>query len=301
MSRLAVIKKAISHPQKIIGILGTGGYLNWIPDSVYLKMLYKSRTGKKLRLEQPVTFNEKLQWLKIYDRNERYPDMVDKIKVKEIIEKTIGSEYVVPLYGVWQNARDIDFKSLPKQFVLKCNHDQGSVVLVHDNETLDKEKTIRFLNSKLKKSPFPGTREFAYTKIQHKIFAEKYLGGSIIDYKFYCFNGQPRFLYCGQGLTVDHSLKIDFFDMNWNLMPFYRTDYKRLGAIPKPTHFDDMIRIAKKLSKDVPFVRIDLFEVDNHVFFSEFTLCPAAGFMPFVPEEYDEIVGSWLNLPGKGN
>lgn len=297
MSKSAVLHRALNHPDQIFLILGTGGYLNWLSDERYLRMLYRFRTGKKLRLDNPITFNEKLQWLKIYDRNEKYPGFVDKITAKEIVGHIIGEKHIVPIYGVWNNADDINFDMLPNQFVLKCNHDQGSVVLIHDKESFDREKAVNFLNSKIKKSPFPGTREYAYKSIVPKVFAEKYLGGAIIDYKFYCFNGEPLFLYCGRGLTADHSLKIDFFDMNWNLMPFYRTDYERLGAIPKPDHFNEMISIAKELSKDIPFVRIDLFEVNDCVYFSEFTLCPAAGFMPFVPEKYDEIVGSWLTLP----
>ena len=132
--------------------------------------------------------------------------------------------------------------------------------------------------------------------IKPRIFAEKYLGHSIFDYKFYCFNGVPKFLYVGQGLTVDHSLKIDFFDMDWKKMPFYRTDYERLGEVSAPSCFEEMKEIATKLAKDTKFVRIDLFEVNNQVYFSEFTLCPASGYMPFVPEKYDDIVGSWICL-----
>ena len=287
----------ISRPDQFVQVLGTAGFLNWVNDEKYIKILYRCRTGKKLSLKNPRTFNEKLQWLKLYDRNERYTKLVDKISAKTVVGDIIGHEHIVPLLGEWKSADDIPFDALPRQFVLKCNHDQGSVILVHDKNTLNKEQVIMFLNHKLKKSPYPGSREYAYKDIKPRVFAEQYLGGSIIDYKFYCFNGVPKFLYCGQGLTADHSLKIDFFDMNWELMPFYRTDYERLGIIPKPAHLEEMINIATVLSNGVPFVRIDLFEVDDRVFFSEFTLCPAAGFMPFVPEEYDLIVGDWLSLP----
>ena len=299
MSKISTAIKTISDPGKFVYSMGRNGLLNWLPDELYLKILFRAKKGTDLNLSNPITFNEKLQWLKLYDRNPRYISLVDKITAKEVVGKLIGSEHIVPIYGTWKNASEIDFEMLPNQVVLKCNHDQGSVVIIDNLQQFDINKAIVFLNRKLKRSPYPGSREYAYSKIKPMVFAEKYLGSSIIDYKFYCFNGVPRFLYCGKGLTSDHSLKIDFFDMNWHLMPFYRTDYERLGEIECPTHFEEMKKIALKLSKGIPFVRIDLFEVDNTVYFSEFTLCPAAGYMPFVPEEYDKIVGSWLELPNK--
>ena len=226
-----------------------------------------------------------------------YADLVDKIKAKKIVGEKIGDRYIVPIYGDWATADEIEFDKLPDQFVLKCNHDQGSVILVDDKNSLDKDKTIKELNKKLKINNFYGCREYPYKHIKPRVFAEKYLESRIVDYKFYCFNGSPRFLYCGQGLTTDHSLKIDFFDLDWNRMPFYRTDYHRLGQIPKPKHLSEMIEISKTLSEGIPFVRIDLFEVNDQVYFSEFTLCPAAGFMPFEPKKYDRLVGDWLQLP----
>ena len=297
MSKLKSIMRIIENPRKIVFPLGNRGLLDWMPDKTYIKLLFYSSMGAKLDLRNPKTFNEKLQWLKLYDHNPKYTDLVDKIKAKEIVGEIIGNDHIVPLYGAWDAADEIPFSSLPEQFVLKCNHDQGSVVLVSEKELLNRTEIIKKLNRKLGKDIFSGTREYPYKNIKPKVFAEEYLGGDIVDYKFYCFNGIPRFLYCGQGLTEDHSLKIDFFDLEWNLMPFYRTDYKRLGTIPKPARLGEMIDIAKKLSKDVPFVRIDLFEVNNQVYFSEFTLCPASGLMPFVPKEYDHIVGEWLELP----
>ncbi len=299
MSKIATALKSISDPGTLIYSMGRNGLFNWLPDDIYLKLLFKAKKGKTLNLENPVTFNEKLQWLKLYDRNPRYTSLVDKITAKEVVGDLIGREHIVPIYGTWENASEIDFGSLPNKVVLKCNHDQGSVVIIDDLNNYDTSNAVRFLNEKLKKSPYQGSREYAYSKIEPKVFAEKYLGSKIIDYKFYCFNGVPKFLYCGKGLTADHSLKIDFYDMEWKRMPFYRTDYERLGEIPCPQHFEEMKEIAKVLSDGVSFVRVDLFEVDNVVYFSEFTLCPAAGYMPFVPEEYDKIVGSWLILPPK--
>ena len=289
----------IKYPGRALFSMGGRGLLNWMPDAIYIKLLFRGYMGYRLNLKNPRTFNEKLQWLKIYDRNPRYTDLVDKIRAKEIVGDIIGKQHIVPIYGQWDSATDIPFDLLPEQFVLKCNHDQGSVILIHDKEQVHREEITATLTQKLSRGVFCGTREYPYKNIKPRVFAEEYLGGNIVDYKFYCFNGVPRFLYCGQGLTEDHSLKIDFYDLEWQLMPFYRTDYKRLGKIHKPERFSEMIDIATKLSKGVPFVRIDLFEVNNQVYFSEFTLCPASGLMPFVPKEYDRIVGEWLELPSR--
>ena len=299
MSKLATAISLLKNPYIFIMGLDKNGLLKWMPDSLFAKLSFHGMMGTKLHLDNPVTFNEKLQWLKVYDHREEYALYVDKIAAKKTVGDIIGYQHIVPTLGVWDKAEQIDFSSLPSQFVLKCNHDQGSVILVRDKNKINQTDIIKKLNSKLRENAYYGTREYPYKNIIPQVFAEKYLGDNIIDYKFYCFNGEPRFLYCGQGLTEDHSLKIDFYDLDWNVMPFYRTDYQRLGNIERPAHLDEMIEIARKLSKDVPFVRIDLFEIENTVYFSEFTLCPASGFMPFEPSEYDKIVGEWLSLPDR--
>ena len=296
MSKFKTFWSIATSSRKFIGALGNNGLFNWLSDEKYLKLLYKERLGKELNLNNPISFNEKLQWLKIHDRKESYINLVDKIKAKEVVGQIIGEEHIVPIYRKWDNADLISFDDLPDKFVLKCNHDQGSVKLIDDRNAVDISLIRKYYSKLLKRSPYPGTREYPYKMIKPFVFAEKYLGGNIIDYKFYCFNGKPKFLYCGKGLTSDHSLKIDFYDMNWELMPFYRTDYDRLGIIPKPQHFELMKDIAKKLSENTTFVRIDLFEVDNVVYFSEFTLYPASGFMPFVPADYDIELGNWIRI-----
>ncbi len=290
------IYKYITQPSKLFYVLNNRGLLKWVSDETVAKKKYREKMGIDLNLNPPVTFNEKLQWLKLHDHNPAYVELVDKIAAKEKVGTMIGSEHIVPLLGAWDDARKIDFDALPDQFVLKCNHDQGSVVVVPDKSALDKERVISFLNKKRKLNNYWNTREYVYKDIHPMVFAEQFLGGQIKDYKFYCFNGVPKFLYVGQGLTIDHSLKIDYFDMNWNLMPFYRTDYHRLGMVDKPKHFDEMKEIAIKLSKGIPFVRIDLFEENDRVYFSEFTLYPASGCMPFEPKEYDKIIGEWIDI-----
>ena len=296
MSKVKTAIKMLKNPYTFIIGLDINGLTKWLPDSMFVKLAYRGLMGEKLHLDAPKTFNEKLQWLKVYDHRDEYTALADKLKAKEVVGKKIGNQHIVPCYGSWKNAEDIDFTSLPRSFVLKCNHDQGSVILVPDKETMDKNEAISFLNGQLKKNIYYGTREYQYKNIKPMIFAERYLAKDIIDYKFYCFNGIPKFLYCGQDMSSGHTGKVDFYDLNWKNMPFYRTDYQRLGQIPKPNKLDEMIEIAYKLSEGIPFVRIDLFEVENEIYFSEFTLCPASGYMPFVPKEYDRIVGDWLDL-----
>jgi len=299
MSKLRTALVLLKNPGELIIGLDSNGLTRWMSDEMFARISFRGIMGEKLDLNHPKTFNEKLQWLKVYDHNPEYTALVDKLSAKHVIGERIGVEHIVPLLGAWDDAEKIEFAQLPSSFVLKCNHDQGSVILVQDKSKLDWSAVVKTLNRKLRHNAYYGTREYPYKHIQPKVLAEEYLGKDIIDYKFYCFDGEPKFLYCGQGLTEDHSLKIDFYDLDWNLMPFYRTDYHRLGRIPKPTHLNKMIDIARKLSKGVPFVRIDLFEVNDQVYFSEFTLCPASGFMPFVPKEYDAIVGEWLRIPGQ--
>lgn len=290
--------RKLLHPLEMVTPLGCRRFLDWMPDSIYCSLVFRAEMGYKLDLKNPLTFNEKLQWLKVNDHRPEYTEYVDKLRAKQIVGQLIGFQHIVPVLGKWEKAEQIQFQDLPDKFVLKCNHDQGSVKLVSDKNELDIQETIKIFSRKLKNNQYYGTREYPYKDIKPYVFAEEFLGSNIIDYKFYCFSGEPKFLYCGQGLTEDHSLKIDFFDLDWNLMPFYRTDYHRLGQIPRPEHLDEMIEIAKKLSVGVPFVRIDLFEVDGKVFFSEYTLYPASGFMPFVPEKYDRIIGDMMDISG---
>ena len=299
MSKLKTFVSLLKNHQDVFMALDSNGLLRWMSDETYSRLLFKSMMGYELNLKNPQTFNEKLTWLKIYDHRPEYTDLVDKLKAKEIVGEKIGREHIVPIYGAWDRADDIPFDTLPDQFVLKCNHDQGSVILVPDKGKLDRARAVKELNGHLRHNIFNGTREQPYKDVPPRVFAEKYLQNDITDYKFYCFNGDPKFLYCAVGMIRAHVGSVDFFDMDWNPMPFYRTDYARLGRVPRPDSLDEMIGIAKTLSAGVPFVRIDLFAVDGKVYFSEFTLCPASGLMRFVPEEYDRIVGSWLKLPNK--
>lgn len=296
MSKIKTFFRLLKTPIKLIPPLARYGLLNWMRDETYLKLFYKARLGIELNLDNPTTFNEKLQWLKLYDRQERYIPWVDKVQAKSKVREMLGEEYVVPLIGVWQRAEDIDFESLPDRCVLKCNHDQGSAVVFQRGKS-DKNVIIRHFKKCLKRNAYAATREWPYKKIQSKILCEEYVADEIVDYKIFCFNGKAKFVNIGQKSFEDGIMHISFLDFDWNYMPFQRSDFPPVRKLPeKPKCFDKMLEIAEKLAKDTRFVRIDLFCVDEKIYFSEFTLYPTSGVISFTPREGDALLGSWLNL-----
>ena len=275
-----------------------------IPDTLYLKILYYKHFKKWPDLRNPKTFNEKLQWLKLHDRKQEYVDMVDKLNAKSFVAQKIGEQHVIETYGSWDSPEQIDFDSLPDQFVIKWNHDSGSVVICRDKSTFDREAALAKLAKGKKYSGFWYGREWPYKNVDKKVFAEKYLEdgndcGGLVDYKFYCFGGEPKFLYVSQGLEDYSKARISFLTLDWEFEPFYRTDFPPFETLPKkPVNFDHMVQIARTLSKGTPFSRIDLYEIDGQVYFSEITFYPCSGLMPFSSPEWDEKIGDWLTLPG---
>ena len=273
-----------------------------IPDGIYLRLLYLYRLKKKLNLNKPKRFTEKLQWLKIYDRNPLYTILVDKYAVKEYVANKIGENYVIPTIGIWDDFDDISFNELPDQFVLKCTHDSGGNVIVRDKRELNVQEARKKINYSLKNNFFFNGREWPYKNVPHKVIAEKYMEDplvkEIVDYKFYCFNGEPNFLYISQGLENHKTARISFVTLSWTPSKYQRSDYPIFEVLPdKPTRFDEMVEIAKKLSKGIPFVRVDLYEISGQIFFSEMTFFPCGGFMPFKNIEHDYEIGELLNLP----
>lgn len=276
----------------------------FIPDKLYLSIYYRIKFGKKLDWENPKSFNEKLQWLKLYDRRPEYTVFCDKYRVRDYIAKTIGEEYLIPLLGVWDSPDDIDFGKLPNQFVLKCNHDSGGICFCKDKLKFDIKLAVKQLKNSLKNDYFFSGREWAYKNISRKIIAEKYMqekdNDELTDYKFFCFNGEPKFLYVSSGLSYHPTARISFLTLDWNFAPFKRIDYKSFEELPiKPTHFNNMLYIARKLSKNIPFIRVDLYEIDNKVYFSELTFFPCGGLIEFEPSIYDLVLGSLIKLPQK--
>lgn len=297
------IIKIITDPQWILLCLDQKRIVR-ISDKVFLKIMYKRRMKNKLNLKNPRTFNEKLQWLKLYDRNPEYTKMVDKYEVKQYISDKIGKEYIIPTIGVYDKFEDINFSELPEKFVMKCTHDSGSTIVCRDKKVFDIENAKKKTEKWLKQNFFYLAREWPYKNVKRRIVIEEYMEDNkkkeLVDYKFYCFNGIPQYLYVSEGLENHATAKIDFFDMDYNYAPFGRTDYKRFPEKPqKPTNFIKMKELSKILSENIPFVRVDFYEINNQIYFGELTFSPCGGYMPFDPKEYDKKLGDWIDLPKK--
>lgn len=271
-------------------------------DRYAVEQIWKSCMDYQLDLDNPHTFNEKLQWLKLYYHNPDYTVLADKVKAKYWIQEHVGKQYAVPTLAVYQNVNEINFDSLPNEFVLKCNHDCGSVIIVKDKGELDKDKTLSFLNDRMDRDFYLPYREWCYKNIPHRIICEPYLqdgeNSELTDYKFFCFNGEPRFLYVSYGLSSWDTAYINYMNLDWTPAAFHRPDFKEFTQIPpRPSKFDEMLRIAKNVSSNFPFVRVDFFQVNEDLFISEFTFYPGAGLDKFMPPEWDGIIGDMLTLP----
>ncbi len=300
MSKIKTAIKLLKTPEKMLIPLARFGLFNWMDDTTYLKMIYRCHTGCKLDLSEPLTFSEKIQWLKLHDRNERYIDLVDKIKVKDIVANIIGREYIIPTIGTWNTFDEINFDTLPNQFVLKCNHDSGSVVICTDKASFDIKAAKSILSHRLKKNAYYIGREWPYKYVKKKILAEQYLsdtGRELIDYKFYCFNGIPRFC---QVITNRHTNEtIDFFDMNWEHQPFVGLTQSANNSndqICKPLNYEKMINFSKKLGANTIFSRIDFYEVKGQLFFGEITFYPTSGFGCFRPAMWNTVMGNLIKI-----
>lgn len=279
------------------------GYFNFLSDKKYLKLLYRLHMNEKLNLDQPQTFNEKLQWLKLYDRKPEYTKMVDKYKVREYIKEKIGEKYLIPLLGVWDSFEDIDFSNLPNQFVLKCTHDSGGLVICKNKNKFDIEKAKKKINKCLKRNFYYVGREWPYKNVNPKIIAEQYMEDikekDIKDYKLFCFNGRVEtILVCSNRKGTYKNT--DFYNKEWNKMPFTRkTHENNIKGNKKPLNLEKMIEISEILSKEIPFVRVDLYEINGKVYFGELTFFPSSGFEGFSPEEWDGKLGHLIKLPKK--
>ena len=275
------------------------------PDKLFLKAQFRMAVGKKLNLKNPQTFSEKLQWLKLYDRRPEYTTMVDKYAVKEYVANIIGSEYVIPTLGVWERVEDIEWDSLPNQFVLKCTHDSGGLVICRNKTELDIQNAKRILNNSLKRDYYMGNREWPYKNVPRRIIAEQFIEprpdiNDLPDYKFFCFDGEVKALFIATDRQREgEDVKFDFFDADFNHLPFKQGHENAELTPSKPANFELMKRVAGQLSKGCPQVRVDLYDVGNKVLFGELTLYHFSGMVPFRPEEWDRWLGDMLTLPGE--
>ena len=269
-----------------------------LSDKMYLSVKYYSRFGKKMNWRQPQTFNEKLNWLKLYYRDPKLTTKADKYAVKELVANAVGQEYVVPCYGVYQDFGEIDFNQLPNQFVVKATHDSSGATVCRDKSQFDIEAAKAKFDMVMKRNWYYSSGEWVYKNIPHRIIVDKFLDdgreGELQDYKFWCFNGEPRLMYI---TNKGKNIYENFYNMDFHAVEANHGFPRTMPEYEKPKGFEIMKNLAEKLSKGIPFVRVDFFEVDDKVYFGEFTFYDWAGLKPFADEKWDRKLGEWINLP----
>lgn len=276
--------------------------LSFIPDKPYLHFMFRLKNHKKLNLKNPQTYNEKIQWLKLYNRRPEYVQMVDKYEVKKYIAEIIGDKYLIKTLGIYDNFDQIDFSVLPDKFVLKCTHDSASVVFCHSQSTFDKEKAKAKLHSKLRTNGFYYGREWPYKDVKPRIIAEEFLdmeSENNAEYKMFCFNGNLRYVLVCTGLGHSDKRTNDFFDKEFNHLDVVKGLPNTTKTISKPSVFDELVEVSEKLSKDIPALRVDFYIINNRLYFGELTFFHESGFYPWNPEQFDMIFGKEITLPEK--
>ena len=273
-----------------------------LPDKIYLKIKYRLVMKKRLNLKKPETLNEKIQWLKLYDRKDIYTKMVDKYEAKKYVANIIGDKYIIPTLGIYDKFDDINFEQLPKQFVIKCTHDSGGLFICKNKKDFDISLAKKKINKCLKKNYYYYGREWPYKNVKPRIIVEKYMtdenSSSMKDYKFFCFNGVPKIMYLSEGLENHKTAAMSFFDMNFELVNCKRKDYKLLKYQPsKPRNFEKMKEFASLLSSGIPHLRVDFYEINGELFFGELTFYTNSGMIPFENEEWNLKMGKWVELP----
>lgn len=280
---------------------------SWMPDGLYLKILYRIFIGKRLDLNNPQTYNEKLQWLKIYDHNPIYTTMVDKYAVKQYVAEKLGEEYIIPTIGVWNSLEEVDFENLPDQFVLKTTFGGGGrdLVICKDKEKLDKTDVINYLNGFMNQDQYRSWREWPYKNVPRRVIAEKYMEepgkASLSDYKVMCFNGVAKLIQLHDGRYTSNHTQL-FYDRDWNKTGISQVSYGDVSdtiSAERPALLEKMLELSEVLSKEIPHVRVDWYIVENKLYFGELTFFDSSGFDPFIPDEYNYILGEWIKLPEK--
>ena len=299
MLKIRTAINLLKSPGDLIIALANKKLLNWIPDELYLKCFFRIQTGYCLNLKNPRTFNEKLQWLKLHDRKDLYHSLVDKYEVKAYVASIIGDKYIIPTIGIWDDVDRIPFKKLPKQFVLKCTHDSGSVIICRDKSKLDFEEAKNKLKRYMKKSIYWFGREWPYKGLKPKVIAEKYMedgGEGLIDYKVLCFNGQPKLIEVHAGrMTPKHTQ--DFYTTNWK-----RTAIEQfcepMADMPmeRPKVLNEMLELSKTLSQGFIHIRVDWYIIQGKLYFGELTFYDGAGFAPFIDKKWDYMLGDLIHL-----
>ena len=273
-----------------------------IPDKLLCSCIYYINYGKKLNLKVPENYSEKILWMKLYDHNPLYTTLVDKYAVRKIVEERIGNKYLIPLLGVYKNFNEIDFDKLPSRFVMKCTHDSGSCIVCLNKDKFDYKMAKKKITKALNTNYFYKSREWPYKNVPPQIIIEQYMSddknNGIRDYKFFCFNGKVKFLMIASDRHLGRqNLKFNFYDTDFNKMDMYQHNHKTSKeSDPKPHNFDEMVKIAEVLSKGLKHVRIDLYSVNDKVFFGEYTFFHSGGYCQFLPIKYEKMIANWFKL-----
>lgn len=289
----------VKYIARLVNSLSFRGYLKWLPDELFLKILFRLKVGYPLNIKNPRTFNEKLQWIKLKDHNPLYTRLVDKYEVRSFVTEKIGGQYLIPLLGVWDDFDSIDFSEMPSKFVLKCTHDSASVIICKDKSTFNIAKAKKRINRSLKRNYFWTFREWPYKNVKPRIIAEQYMEVNPVvglpDYKIFCFNGEPRIWFTVTNRN-NRDPRCDYFDFQGNRLPFEQGYKNSSVPVAKPSALETMRECARNLTQGMSICRADFYEVDGKVYFGELTLFDSSGLEPFYPKEWDYKLGEMIEL-----
>ena len=296
MNIIKNICDVIKYPPYLLVVLAKSKLIK-LDDKKYLEIKYRALTKNKLDLNNPKTFNEKLQWLKLYNRKDIYTKMVDKYEAKEIIKDKIGDGYVVPTYGIYNSFDEINFKELPHKYIMKCTHDSGGLVICKNDININKAR--KKIEKSLKNNYYLSGREWPYKNVKPRIIVEELLenrnGDELIEYDFFCFNGEPQIIAICHGDRNPNRFN-DFYDIDFNKLEFKCSYETSKNLFKKPKQFEKMVEIAKKLSNKIPFLRVDLYLCDEKIYVGEMTFFHWGGFGKFVPEKWNYELGKLIKL-----
>lgn len=291
------LKYIIDPDARFIHSITKGNYHREISDVEYLSKLWRGLNGYDLNWDNPKNYTEKLQWLKIYDRRPEYTKMVDKAEAKHYVADIIGEDYVIPTYGVWDKYDDICFDDLPQQFVLKTTHDSGGIFIIKNKNEINHEELKERINTRLSDDYWLRSRETVYEKVPHRIIAEKLISvGTPVDYKVLCFNGKAEYIEFLQGRHTNNFTQ-DIYDTDWNLTPYSQKNEATSGIpVVRPRNLEKMVLLSELLSKGIPELRVDWYEVDGKLYFGELTFYDSGGMLPYTPPEFERKLGDMINL-----
>lgn len=301
---MSKIRTFIENPQYFITSPAAKGWLNWVPDSLYLKVLYRVIMGRKLNLKNPKEYNEKLQWLKLNDRKPEYSTMVDKYEVRGYIEDLLGDKYLIPCLGIYDSVDDIDIDALPDRFVLKCTHDSGSVEICKDKSSFDIEGARHRLSQAMKRNYYATYREWPYKYVKPRIIAEGYLegdGGDLKDYKVMCFNGEAKIIEVHENRFVEGKVHTQtFYDREWNIVPLTQVETVTVDRpSERPRQLEEILRLSELIAKNMYHARIDWYIEGDKIYFGEITFFDGSGFESFSTPEMERMLGDMIKLPEK--